>query len=111
MPINLPDLPYGKDELEPFISAKTLDFHYGKHHKAYVDNTNKLIAGTDLAGVALEDIVKKAAGLRQAPFRRKLPEQAGGLPHNLYRETHQLGFSEFLPWVRIELISGVGVPP
>ena len=49
MPLNLPDLPYGKDALEPFISARTLDFHYGKHHKAYVDNTNKLIEGTNLA--------------------------------------------------------------
>ena len=44
----LPDLPYAKDALSPYISAKTFDFHYGKHHQAYIDNTNKLIAGTDL---------------------------------------------------------------
>ncbi len=62
MAILLLDLPYAKNELEPFISAKTLDFHHGKHHKAYVDNTNKLIAGTNLADESLETIVKKTVG-------------------------------------------------
>ena len=58
MAISLPELPYGKDALAPVISANTLDFHYGKHHKTYVDNLNKLIAGTDLAEKSLEDIIK-----------------------------------------------------
>ena len=62
MTIQLPDLPYAKDGLAPYISANTLDFHHGKHHRAYVDNTNKLIAGTDLANESLETIVKKTAG-------------------------------------------------
>lgn len=57
MAISLPELPYGK----PVISANTLDFHHGKHHKAYVDNLNKLIAGTDLENKSLEDIIKIAA--------------------------------------------------
>ena len=61
MAINLPDLPYSKDSLSPFISANTLEFHYGKHHKTYVDNLNKLIEGSDLAGMKLEDIIKIAA--------------------------------------------------
>ncbi|MEE9913550.1 MAG: superoxide dismutase [Deltaproteobacteria bacterium] len=61
MAINLPELPYAKDALAPYISANTLDFHYGKHHKAYVDNLNKLIAGTDLEGKDLEEIIKIAA--------------------------------------------------
>ena len=61
MTISLPDLPFGKDELTPYISANTLDFHYGKHHKTYVDNLNKLIAGTDLADKPLEEIIKIAA--------------------------------------------------
>src|SRR5512137_58128 len=61
MAIQFPELPYAKDALTPVISANTLDFHYGKHHKAYVDNTNKLIAGTDLADESLETIIKKAA--------------------------------------------------
>ena len=60
--ITLPELPYAKDALSPVISANTLDFHYGKHHRAYVDNLVKLIAGTELADVDLEGIIKKAAG-------------------------------------------------
>lgn len=61
MAINLPDLPYAKDALAPYISANTLEFHYGKHHKTYVDNVNKLIAGTDLEAKSLEEIIKIAA--------------------------------------------------
>jgi len=60
MSITLPDLPYPKEALEPHISARTLEFHHGKHHKTYVDNTNKLIEGTDLASADLETIVRKA---------------------------------------------------
>ena len=62
MPITLPDLPYSKDALEPHISARTLEFHHGKHHKAYVDNANKLIEGTDLAAADLDTIIKKSVG-------------------------------------------------
>ena len=61
MAISLPDLPYRMDDLSPYISANTLDFHYGKHHKTYVDNLNKLIAGTDLADKSLEEIIKITA--------------------------------------------------
>jgi superoxide dismutase, Fe-Mn family len=60
--ITLPPLPYADDALAPVISANTMSFHYGKHHKGYVDNLNKLIAGTDLANVNLEQIVKSTAG-------------------------------------------------
>jgi len=60
--IALPELPYAKDALAPVISANTIEFHYGKHHKAYVDNLNKLVAGTDLADADLESIVRKSAG-------------------------------------------------
>ena len=62
MAISLPELPYGKDALAPHISSNTLDFHHGKHHKAYVDNLNKLITGTDLAEKSLEEIIKIAVG-------------------------------------------------
>ena len=62
MAVQLPDLPYAKDGLAPYISANTLEFHHGKHHRAYVDNTNKLIAGTELANESLETIVKKSVG-------------------------------------------------
>lgn len=61
MAITLPELPYAKEALAPYISANTLDFHHGKHHKAYVDNVNKLIAGTDLEGKSLEQIIIAAA--------------------------------------------------
>ncbi|MFO7569796.1 MAG: superoxide dismutase [Fe], partial [Smithellaceae bacterium] len=62
MAISLPDLPYEKDALAPHISATTLEFHHGKHHKAYVDNLNKLIAGTELESKSLEEIIKTVAG-------------------------------------------------
>jgi Fe-Mn family superoxide dismutase len=58
----LPELPYAKNALAPHISAETLEFHYGKHHAAYVANLNKLIAGTEFADLSLEEIVKKASG-------------------------------------------------
>ncbi len=58
----LPELPYAKNALEPYISAETLDYHYGKHHAAYVNNLNKLIQGTEFADLPLEEIVKKASG-------------------------------------------------
>ena len=53
-PVELPKLPYAENALEPVISANTLSFHYGKHHKTYIDNTLKLISGTDLEGKPLE---------------------------------------------------------
>jgi Fe-Mn family superoxide dismutase len=62
MAILLPELPYGKDDLAPHISANTLDFHHGKHHKTYVDNLNKLITGTDLEGKTLEEIIIMTVG-------------------------------------------------
>ncbi len=62
MAITLPDLPFAEDALAPVISARTLEFHYGKHHRAYVDNTNKMIEGTDLAEADLLTIIKKTAG-------------------------------------------------
>ena len=58
----LPKLPYAMNALEPFISQKTLEFHYGKHHLAYVNNLNKLIVGTEFENATLEEIVMRAAG-------------------------------------------------
>jgi superoxide dismutase, Fe-Mn family len=60
--ITLPPLPFPDNALDPVISANTLSFHYGKHHKAYVDNLNKLIAGTPLEGQPLEKIILESAG-------------------------------------------------
>jgi len=61
MSIKLPDLPYEKAALEPHISTKTLEFHYGKHHAGYVEKLNGLIKATELAKESLETIIKKTA--------------------------------------------------
>lgn len=58
----LPALPYAKDALQPHISAETLEFHYGKHHQAYVTNLNNLIKGNEFESMTLEEIIKKASG-------------------------------------------------
>jgi Fe-Mn family superoxide dismutase len=58
----LPPLPFAKDALEPVISAETIDFHYGKHHQAYVTNLNNLVPGTAFENAPLEDIVMQAEG-------------------------------------------------
>jgi superoxide dismutase, Fe-Mn family len=62
MAIELPALPYDRAALEPHISAETIDFHYSKHHQAYVTNLNNLIAGTEFENADLESIVRKAQG-------------------------------------------------
>ena len=62
MAFELPSLPWPEDALEPVTSARTISFHYGKHHQAYVDNLNKLVAGTDLDGKSLEQVIAAAAG-------------------------------------------------
>jgi Fe-Mn family superoxide dismutase len=58
----LPPLPYAENALEPVITAKTMSFHYDKHHKGYVDNLNKLIAGTEYADLSLEKIITSTVG-------------------------------------------------
>jgi Fe-Mn family superoxide dismutase len=60
MAYELPPLPYAMDALEPFISKRTLEFHYGKHHQAYVNNLNNLVPGTEFEGKSLEDIIKNS---------------------------------------------------
>lgn len=60
-PYALPSLPYTENALDPFISANTIGFHYGKHHKGYIDNLNKLVAGTEFAESTLEQIITATA--------------------------------------------------
>ncbi|MBO9712931.1 superoxide dismutase [Sphingomonas sp.] len=60
MAFELPALPYAQDALAPHMSAETLEYHHGKHHKAYVDKTNSLIAGTELEGRSLADVIAAA---------------------------------------------------
>jgi Fe-Mn family superoxide dismutase len=62
MTFTLPQLPYAMDALAPHISKETLEYHYGKHHQAYVTNLNKLVTGTEFESMNLEDVILKAKG-------------------------------------------------
>lgn len=62
MAFELMELPYPKNGLEPYISAETMEYHYGKHHQTYVNNLNNLITDTEFEDMSLEDIVKNASG-------------------------------------------------
>ncbi|MET0281600.1 MAG: superoxide dismutase [Steroidobacteraceae bacterium] len=94
-PITLPPLPYADNALDPVISANTLSFHYGKHHKAYVDNLNKLIAGTPLEGQPLEAIIKESAGK---------PDKAGVFNNSAQVWNHTFYWNSLKP-------NGGGAPP
>lgn len=101
----LPELPYAKDALAPIISLETLEYHYGKHHKAYVDNLNKLIPGTEYEKLSLADIIKKAPTggiLNNAAqiwnhtfYWNCLAPKAGGEPRGDLAAAINKGFSSF----------------
>lgn len=61
-PHKLPDLPFANDALEPIISAQTISFHYGRHHRGYLDNLNRQLQGSPLATLSLVDLIKATAG-------------------------------------------------
>jgi len=82
MAFTLPELPYAKDALQPVISAETIEYHYGKHHKAYVDNLNKFAAGTKYESMSLEEAVKAAAG--QASEKKIFNNAAQVWNHTFY---------------------------
>lgn len=58
----LPELAYGEDALAPHISGETIEYHYGKHHRAYIDNLNRLIPGTEFENMSLEEVIRKSSG-------------------------------------------------
>jgi superoxide dismutase, Fe-Mn family len=100
----LPKLPYGLNALEPFISQRTIEFHYGKHHQAYVNNLNKLIVGTDFENASLEDIVRKASGgifnngaqvWNHTFYWNCMKPQAGGEPTGILYEAINKNFGSF----------------
>src|ERR1700759_2177989 len=68
MSFKLPDLPYAHDALAPYMSRETLEYHHDKHHKAYVDNGNKLLEGSGLEGKSLEEVVKGSFGKNAGLF-------------------------------------------
>lgn len=67
-PHSLQPLPYPENALEPHISGKTLSFHHGKHHRAYVDKTNELVRGGGMEGLSLEELIKKSAESKNQPL-------------------------------------------
>jgi Fe-Mn family superoxide dismutase len=81
-PIALPPLPYDQAALAPVISANTLSFHYGKHHKTYVETLNKLIVGTEFADMPLQNIVRASA--RQSDLTAIFNNAAQVWNHNFY---------------------------
>ena len=64
----LPALPFAQDALEPHMSARTLEFHHGKHHASYVANANKMVEGTEFANISLEEAMKASFGKNQKLF-------------------------------------------
>jgi len=104
MAFELPKLPYAMDALEPFISKQTIEFHYGKHHQAYVNNLNNLIAGTEFENASLEEIVKKAsAGIfnngaqiwNHTFYWNCLKPNGGGLPTGKLLDAINASFGSF----------------
>jgi len=82
MAFELPPLPYGKDALSPVISPETIDYHYGKHHQAYVNNLNTLVPGTKYESMSLEEVVKASNG--QASEKKVFNNSAQVWNHTFY---------------------------
>jgi len=100
----LPALPYAMDALEPYISKRTLEFHYGKHHQAYVTNQNNLIPGTEFENATLEEIVMKASGgifnnaaqvWNHTFYWNCMKPQGGGEPQGILAEKINRTFGSF----------------
>ena len=114
----LPALPYAKDALAPHISAETLEFHYGKHHQAYVTNLNNLIKGTEYENLDLEAIVKKApAGgvynnsaqvWNHTFFRNSMKPNGGGEPSGALADAIKAKWGSFDDFKKAFQASAVG---
>ena len=68
MAFTLPELPFDRESLAPHMSAETLEFHHGKHHKAYVTKTNEMLGDTDLEGASLVEVIKAAHQRKEKPL-------------------------------------------
>lgn len=99
-----PQLPYAEDALEPVVSRRTIEFHYGKHEKAYIDNLNKLIEGTEFENMPLEDIIHDAKGAlfnnasqawNHIFFFFSLSPDGGGEPEGELRKAIERDFGSF----------------
>ena len=104
MAFSLPELPYSMDALAPTLSAETLEFHYGKHHKTYVDKLNGMVEGTEFASMSLEDVVKKSSGgmfnnaaqiWNHTFYWNSMAPNAGGTPSGAIGDAIQKHFGDF----------------
>ncbi len=104
MPFTLPELPYALDALAPHLSKETLEFHYGKHHQAYVNNLNKLIDGKPEAMKSLEEIIKISKGAihnnaaqiwNHTFYWHCLKPQGGGVPSGPVADAINASFGSF----------------
>ncbi|MGM0566006.1 MAG: superoxide dismutase [Bacteroidota bacterium] len=104
MAFQLPPLPYGNADLEPHISEQTVNYHYGKHHKTYVDKVNKLTEGTSFEDATLEEIIKKADGgvfnngaqvWNHTFYWHSLSPDGGGQPSGKLKEAIDRDFGSF----------------
>ncbi len=104
MSFELPPLPYSRDALAPYISEETLNFHYGKHHQAYVTNLNKLIEGTDNADQSLEEVIRSSDGglfnnaaqvWNHTFYWNSLAPNAGGAPSGALADAINTAFGSY----------------
>jgi len=105
MKLSLPELPYKLNALEPVISARTIEFHYGKHHQAYVTNLNKLLPGSPFENASLEEIVLKSDGgifnnaaqvWNHTFYWESLSPKGGGEPKGKLMEAIEESFGNFI---------------
>jgi len=121
MAFTLPDLPYASDALAPHITAETLGFHHGKHHKAYVDKANAAIEGTDYAGLSLEEAIQKSwdeknAGLfnnvgqiwNHTFYWNSMSPNGGGKPTGAIAEAIDASFGSYDNFVKEFSAAGAG---
>ncbi len=104
MPFALPELPFAKDALVPYMSAETLEYHHGKHHQTYVNNLNKLIEGTDFEKLSLEEIILRSQGSifnnaaqtwNHTFFWNSISPRGGGQPAGALLEAINQNFGSF----------------
>jgi Fe-Mn family superoxide dismutase len=108
-PFKLPPLPYADDALTPYISARTIGFHYGKHHQGYIDKINGLVKGTEFAKDPLEEIIRKTAGhpdnlaifnnaaqaWNHAFYWKSMRQRGGGIPRGKVAQRIDVSFGSF----------------
>ena len=117
MTFQLKPLPYPRDALAPHISAETIDYHYGKHHQAYVTNLNGLIKGTEFEDATLEEIVRRSSGAifnnaaqvwNHTFYWEGLGPKAGGAPKGRLADSIKSSFGSFEQFVDVFTKTAVG---